>query len=341
MSSQTPLICSSCGAQIAPALLSCPACRQLVHADRLNQLAAQAEQLQPRDPSRALAVWRDMLSLLPPTSRQYQMVNDRIVALSRELAGGAQTSATTPPGTRSWRAPTGVGIVGALLWKFKVLVVLILTKAKLILLGLTKMSTLFSMLLSLGVYWSAWGWKFALGLITSLYLHEMGHVLALRRYGVRASAPMFIPGFGAFVQMRQRLSTPIEEARVGLAGPWWGLGVAGAAYAVGSLTGWVSWIAIAKVGGWITLFNLLPVWQLDGSRGFAALSQPQRALATAMMGILWLTTREGLLVLLALVGLVRTLGHDAPPRPDGLTLVQYVGLLIASTALSTIPVALP
>src|SRR5207302_3963478 len=94
----------------------------------------------------------------------------------------------------------------------------LLTKGKLLLLGLTKATTFFSMLLSLGVYWAAWGWKFALGLVLSIYIHEMGHVFALRRLGFKASAPMFIPGLGALIRLRQHPANPREDAEIGLAG---------------------------------------------------------------------------------------------------------------------------
>src|ERR1035437_4631322 len=93
-------------------------------------------------------------------------------------------------------------------WRQKVsmgagpLLLLALTKGKFLLLGLTKMGTLLTMLASLGVYWAMYGWAFALGLVVSIYTHEMGHVAAIRRYGFPASAPMFIPGFGAFIQLR-------------------------------------------------------------------------------------------------------------------------------------------
>src|SRR5439155_143942 len=83
------------------------------------------------------------------------------------------------------------------------------------LLGLTKASTLFTMLLSAGVYWAAWGWKFALGVVLSIYVHEMGHVQALQRYGIKATAPMFIPGVGAVVRLKQYPASP-RDARVGL-----------------------------------------------------------------------------------------------------------------------------
>ncbi len=77
----------------------------------------------------------------------------------------------------------GVGTLGLLLWKFKFIAFLVVTKAKFLLLGLTKASTLFSMLLSVGVYWAAFGWPFAVGLVVSLYIHEMGHVYLLTRFG--------------------------------------------------------------------------------------------------------------------------------------------------------------
>ncbi len=52
------------------------------------------------------------------------------------------------------------------------------------------------------MYWTAWGWKFALGLVVSIYVHEMGHVAALRGYGTKANAPMFIPGLGALIRLK-------------------------------------------------------------------------------------------------------------------------------------------
>src|SRR6185436_5687170 len=143
--------------------------------------------------------------------------------------------------------------------------------------------------LAFGVYWAAWGMWFALGLVLSIYIHEMGHVVALRRYGIAATAPMFVPGLGAFIRLRQSLP-PRQSARVGLAGPLWGLGAAAAAWAVALAGGSAMWSAIAHTGAWINLFNLLPVWQLDGSRAFAALGRAHRATIGAAFGVAWLTT---------------------------------------------------
>ena len=109
-------------------------------------------------------------------------------------------------------------------------------------------STVFSMLLSFGVYWTTFGPWFALGLIGSIYVHEMGHVAALMRYGIPASAPMFIPGVGAFVRMHRAPLTPVEDARVGLAGPIWGTAAALAAFGIAQLIGSPLWMAIAHTG---------------------------------------------------------------------------------------------
>ena len=106
------------------------------------------------------------------------------------------------------------------------LVLLLGSKLKFLLLGLTKASTLLSMFGFFGVYWSTYGWPLALGLVVSIYIHEMGHVAMLRRLGIDAGAPLFIPGVGAFVMLKQRIADPLTDAKIGLAGPVWGLGAA-------------------------------------------------------------------------------------------------------------------
>src|ERR1041385_5352852 len=287
-----------CGTQIAPALLACPSCRRLVHAENLKRLAATAEGAeQAGDPSAALAAWRQALDLLPADATQHQVVSARIAALSRSLDAGP---AGARQGSGVGKGAAGVGALGALLFKFKFALMFVLTKAKLLLFGLTKASTFFSMLLSASLYWTMWGWKFAVGVVLSIYVHEMGHVQALQRYGIKATAPMFIPGVGAVVRLKQYPADRREDARVGLAGPIWGLGAAVVAYAVYRATESGIWGAIAHFGAWVNLFNLLPVWQLDGGRGFRALTRGQRWIAAALIGAMWLVTGEGLLVLLGL-----------------------------------------
>jgi len=115
----------------------------------------------------------------------------------------------------------------------------------------------------------------------------MGHVAELRKFGIRATAPMFLPGLGAIVRLHQYPQTAREDARVGLAGPLWGLGASVATLALYYATQLPVIAAIATVGAWINLFNLLPVWQLDGARGFRSLSRPQRWVALAVIAATW------------------------------------------------------
>ena len=305
-----------------------------MHADTLTRLAAEAEAHEAagrRD--EALALWRQALELLPADAAQAPTIQQRVGALA--AAGGDRPAAPAPDFARRFGPVLG-GLL-LVLWKAKFLVVLILTKAKFLLLGLTKMGTLLSMLAAAGVYWTLWGWKFALGIVGSIYVHEMGHVAALRRYGIKASAPMFIPGIGAVIRLRQHPATPGEDARVGLAGPLWGLGAALAAYGIYRATGSAIWGAIAHFGAWVNLFNLLPFWQLDGGRGFRALTRRQRWMATGALVAIWALTSEPLLVLLALAGAANALAAG-PDEPDTGALGAYVGLALALAVLSRIQV---
>src|SRR5213594_1654046 len=332
---RAPSVCAQCGTQIAPALLACPSCRRLVHAEELKRLAATAEGAeQAGDPSAALAAWRQALDLLPADATQHQIVSARIAALSRSLDSGP---AGAKHGSGLGKGAAGLGALGALLFKFKFALMFVLTKAKLLLFGLTKASTFFSMLLSASLYWTMWGWKFAVGVVLSIYIHEMGHVQALQRYGIKATAPMFIPGFGAVIRLKQYPADAREDARVGLAGPLWGLGAALAAYAVYHATGVGVWGAIAHMGALVNLFNLVPVWQLDGARGFRALTRPQRWIAVALIAVLWSVTSEGLLVLLALAAAATAAFGRAAEEPDHTALLQYaflVGVLSLMTRIA-------
>src|SRR2546425_7690408 len=191
---RAPSACAQCGTQIASALLACPSCQRLVHAEKLKGLAATAERAERAgDRSGALAAWREALDLLPTDATQHHVVSARIAALSRSLDGGP---AAAKHGSGWGKGAAGVGALGALLFKFKFALMFVLTKAKLLLLGLTKAGTFFSMLLSAGLYWAILGLEVAVGVGLFLFIHQKGHVPARQRYGVKATAPMFIPRIG-------------------------------------------------------------------------------------------------------------------------------------------------
>jgi Zn-dependent protease len=170
------------------------------------------------------------------------------------------------PKPRSFRgraAGAGAALI-ALLAKFKAVLVL-LGHVKLLL-------TAGTMLVSILAYGSLWGFRFAAGFVALLFVHEMGHVIQLRREGVKASAPVFIPFLGAVVAMRAMPKDAFAEARVGLAGPVLGSVGAAACVVVWKATGNDIWRALAYAGFFINLFNLIPVLPLDGGRAMSAMS---------------------------------------------------------------------
>lgn len=293
-------------------MLVCPGCKRLTHAAQLDSLATKARSADAAgDLTAALEFWREALELLPRDSKQYALITSQISRLGQRLSQTHVPGLKSPDSgllnrSQSGRAAskaglaTGLGAMALFAWRFKILLA-----------GLTKTSTLFSMLASLGVYWTVWGWKFALGLVLSIYVHEFGHIIELRRYGFRTGAPTFIPGLGALIRMQQPVMNLHEDADIGLAGPIYGLGAALVALGLWLVTAAPIFAAIAGVGAWINLFNLLPFGSLDGGRGFRALSRPQKLVATACVAVSWYIARDGMLVLL-LIGCVAQLLSNKP-----------------------------
>ena len=151
----------------------------------------------------------------------------RFHAAIDKAAAAPQLPPPSPPAGGEGKKRLGViGTIVALLLKFKTRVCRLLTKGKLVLLGLTKLNTLLSMLLSIGVYWALYGWKFGLGFVLSIYAQMRWGTSSRSRYGIPASSPMFIPLVGAFVRLKAYPASAGEDARVGLGGAavWLGSG---------------------------------------------------------------------------------------------------------------------
>jgi Zn-dependent protease len=312
-------LCSSCGSALGPDALACPSCGRLTHAQEFDALSQHAKLAgQAGDWHGAKLAWEKALPLLPPGSEQYRTAKARIENINLQLSD-----------KNVWaKRAAKLGPVGVVLWKFKTIALLALTKGKLVLLGLTKLSTFASMLAFFAVYWSLFGWKFALGFVLSIYVHEMGHVIALRKYGIAATSPMFIPFVGAIVRLRQYPANVAQDARVGLAGPIWGLGAAVVAWFAALTTGLPIWYAIAHTGAWLNLFNLIPVWQLDGGRGFRALTRKQRGMALGVAVAMWAMTQEMMLLFIALGAGYRLFSKDYAVEDDNGALTQYIGLIV-------------
>jgi Zn-dependent protease len=157
-----------------------------------------------------------------------------------------------------------VALVGKFFAAIKGLV-LLLPKAKLL-------TTAGTAVVSVLAYSLFFGWWFAVGFVVLLFVHEMGHVFQLRREGIKASAPMFVPFMGAVVMMRQMPKDALGEARVGLAGPVLGTVGAAACLVIGEVTNSDFFRALAYIGFFLNLFNLLPIVPLDGGRAMAAMA---------------------------------------------------------------------
>jgi len=129
-----------------------------------------------------------------------------------------------------------------------------------------------TMIITIGVYTSMWGWKYAVGFVVLIFIHEMGHVFAARRHGVAATAPMFIPFMGAFIALKDAPKNAVVEAEIGIAGPVWGTVGAVFCHIIGAYFDVPLFIALAWTGYWLNLFNLIPVGQLDGGHVVQAIS---------------------------------------------------------------------
>jgi Zn-dependent protease len=312
---------------LAALALACENCHQLVYAAQLEELTKKAAASELSDSGDSIRLWREALALLPTESKQAEVVRGRIAELEGSAARGPVRKAEKP----AWIKSLGpLATVGLVLWKFKTFLLLALTKGKFLLLGLGKLNTLVTMLASMGLYWSWYGWRFAVGFIGGIYVHEMGHVWALRKLGLHASAPMFIPGVGALVSLYDSPASVRDDARIGLAGPIWGAAAGLAFWLMAYLTSSGLWFAVARSTALINLFNLTPVWQLDGGRGFRALDFQQRLGIGGLILLLWMITGEGLLFILALGAGYRIFWQkDHAPAPgDQTTLLQFAGLLV-------------
>ena len=220
--------------------------------------------------------------------------------------------------------------------------VLLATKLKTILLLLPKvklLSTSATMLVSIAAYALLWGFPFALGFVLLLLLHEMGHVIQLRREGVEASAPMFIPFLGAVISAKSMGDDAAAEARVGLAGPILGTIATLVPLAIWLATGEEFWQALAFVGFFLNLFNLLPVLPLDGGRAMAALSPWAWWLGYAGLVGLTFAFPNPITFLILLFGGMESWRrfkarntpesqayHDIPTRTRALVAITYLGL---------------
>ena len=318
--------CDRCATELAPRALACPSCSALVHRARLQELAdLAATAATAGDRAAARQHWQDALTLVPPASEQHRLIAGRIAGLREDVPAVPAGPSQSQRSGSWWKQALGGAVTIGLL---------LVGKLKFLLLGLTKASTFISMFGFMAVYWGLYGWPLALGLVISIYIHEMGHVAMLRRLGIAAGAPLFIPGVGAVVMLKERVTDPIADARIGLAGPVWGAGAALIALVLGFATGHRVMFGVAYFGAVINVFNLLPVWQLDGGRAFVALSRRQRAIVAGVVWAAGLVTGNPICFLVAIAATFRAASAGgAPTEGDRNILLTYAGLVAGLAAI--------
>ena len=146
-----------------------------------------------------------------------------------------------------------------------------IAKYGVILYKLKAVTVIASMLVSIAAYALLWGWTFAAGFVALIFVHEMGHALEMRRQGVRAGAPVFIPFVGAIIAMRSQPASAYQEATIGLAGPAAGAAASLVVALMAADTHSHFLRALAFIGFFLNLFNLFPALPLDGGRAVGAL----------------------------------------------------------------------
>ncbi len=204
------------------------------------------------------------------------------------------------------------------------------------------LTTSATMLVSVAAYALIWGWKFAVGFVVLLLVHEMGHVFQLRREGVEASAPMFIPFLGAVVMAKSLGRDAAAEARVGLAGPVLGTLGCLVPLAIWQATGNELFQALAFTGFFLNLFNLLPVLPLDGGRAMAALTPWMWFVGYGLLIVATLIFPNPIMLLILLFGGMETWRrwkerkspegerfYKVSPGTRAAVAVVYVGLAVA------------
>jgi Zn-dependent protease len=252
---------------------------------------------------------------LPPDAKQAHWIKDKSQQL--ELAanlGGIPRREEGAPTDHSWALKFGpLAPIAILVWKAKALFVAIF-----------KFKFIFSFFAFLALYWQLYGIRFGLGFAALVLIHEMGHYIDIRRRGLPAEMPVFLPGLGAFVQWRAIGVSLETRAFVSLAGPLAGLISAAACEAWWMHSHDGLYAALALWGAGLTVLNLMPIWILDGGQAARALSRQARWLLL-VVSIALCFIHGGLIFSFVAAGSVYLVFFNKEPAPDGNTPVGWGG----------------
>jgi Zn-dependent protease len=162
-----------------------------------------------------------------------------------------------------------------------------------------KLKFLFSFAAFIGLYWAAWGPKFGIGFALLILIHELGHFVEIKRRGLPAEMPVFLPGLGAYVRWQAMGVTQETRAAISLAGPLAGFLSAAACGVVAVKTGDPIWLALARTGAWLNILNLIPIWVLDGAGAMTPLNWMEKSLVALVSGGLGYALKENVFYFVA------------------------------------------
>jgi Zn-dependent protease len=194
------------------------------------------------------------------------------------------------------------------------------------------------MLVSVVVYGELFGWRYAVGFVALLWVHEMGHFVAARQRGLEVGLPTFIPFVGAWINLKSQALDPETTAFVGMAGPLLGSTGAFVVFLAGTYYQLPWLLALAYAGFILNLFNLIPLAPLDGGHIVGVISPKLWILGIPLLVGLYLWRPNPLLVIIAIMALPRLLSLFRGQVPTAAELPQlgerlryaseYLGLVV-------------
>lgn len=301
-------------------------CHALVHAARLEELATAARRCEERGGvTEARDAWMSALQLLPEDSTQAAWIRDNVRRLEAMVAAGSGGPAPPP-----W-----VGRFGPLA---PLVIVLLSGKS---LLALFKLKFLLSLGAFAAFYWALYGAKFGVGFAILILVHEMGHFIDIKRRGLPAEMPVFLPGLGAYVRWNALGVTARTRAFVSLAGPLAGCIGAAVCALLWLQTGDALWIGLASLSALLNVLNLIPVWVLDGGQTVRALDKGERIVLACAAVVFAVGFHQPALLLVAAGAAYRVFTKDLPPGPSRAVLVYYLLVLGGLGLLMTLAPPLP
>jgi Zn-dependent protease len=158
-----------------------------------------------------------------------------------------------------------------------------------------------TMLLSIVAYSWIYGWRYAVGFVALIFVHEMGHYAAARQRGLEVGAPTFIPFVGAWIALKQLPHDVETEAYIGFAGPLAGTLASVACYFIARDQDSSLLLALAYAGCMINLFNLIPISPLDGGRITAIISPKVWLAGVPLLAALFFYHPSPMLILVAVL----------------------------------------